>query len=171
MRFNRWRCQDGPRWWWANLLLAELLWCYWVLGQAQGWPWWLPLLLLPLYLLLAPNPVTDLRRCLWLAPLGYALDSLWQWLGLITFLPHGLLPPPWLAALWLVFALTLPHQLFFLRHSTVLVQAAVGLLVPLTYFGGAALGAATLPLGPLVAYPALAAGWLLLLPLALRWRI
>ena len=58
-----------------------------------------------------------------------------------------------------------------IRNSTVLVQAAVGLLVPLTYFGGAALGAATLPLGPLVAYPALAAGWLLLLPLALRWRI
>lgn len=155
---------DGRLWWGLNLVGSNLIWLYLVLG----YPWWGALPVVVCQWWLSPWRQADLRRLLWLAPTGYAIDALWQWLSILQFEPQGLLPPPWLALLWVSFALGLPHALFFLRRSSWLTLASVGLLVPSTYLAGVALGAASLPLGPLVAYPAMAAGWLVLLPVAFK---
>lgn len=161
---RHWRFSDGKRWWWLSIISFQLLWFYLLLG----YPWPGALLVIGAHLVLTPAVKADLQRALWLAPVGYALDSLWQGLGVIQFQPQGLLPPPWLLMLWVMFSLALPYNFFMLRGCRWLTGAWVALLAPLSYLAGAKLGAATLPLGPLIAYPVLAAGWMVLLPFALR---
>lgn len=73
------------------------------------------------------------------------------------------LPPIWIAALWFGFA-TLPNASLAWLKGRWRLQAVLGLLAgPLTYWGGAKLGAATLPDGGGALF-AIGLAWALALP-------
>jgi hypothetical protein len=136
---------DARRWWpLASAIAFQGAWLYLVLGAPVAGM--LPLLAVHLWL--TPTRAADVRR-LWLVVPGIGADMLWQWAGLIRFLPDAApWVPTWLVMLWLLFVLTLPHAQFYLLGLPAWGRALVGALVPLTYVGGYALGAATLPAGP-----------------------
>jgi hypothetical protein len=78
----------------------------------------------------------------------------------------AMLAPPWLLAVWALFATTLNVSLRWLRGRGWLAAALGALFGPLTYWGGARLGAATLvQAAPVLAL--LVAGWAALMPLLL----
>lgn len=96
---------------------------------------------------------------------GWATDTLLLASGLLILPDAYFLPPPWLLAIWLLFACTLRHCLAWLQRSytlTALLGAVVG---PLNYLAGARLagGAVAEPLAFSVLMLMLL--WLLLLPL------
>lgn len=124
----------APIWRWGQLLGFNL---YWWLAVSEQLIW--PLgLLLALHLLCSPTPWRDLRL-LPLALLGCALDYGLMVLGLFEF-DDGF--PPWLALLWLGFALTLAHGLDWLANLPRWQQAVLGGLGGAgSYLIGAKLGA------------------------------
>lgn len=76
------------------------------------------------------------------AAIGIVIDSLLQALGLISF-SHSLsffgisTAPLWLICLWLAFATTLCHSLFWLRNKTWAIALLSASGVPLSYYAGA----------------------------------
>jgi len=74
---------------------------------------------------------------------GFTIDLLWQWSGIIHFDGPGLYMPYWLMALWLIFPLTLQHSLSWLTGRPLL-QSFFGVLGGGgSYWAGTRLGAAT----------------------------
>jgi hypothetical protein len=91
--------------------------------------------------------------------LGLGLDTLWIYSGILDY--HGaVLAPPWIVVLWVAVGLSLNHSLsMFIRHPWT-GAALVAVSGPLSYMGGAALGAVVIPAPPLLV--AVALGWALL---------
>lgn len=75
--------------------------------------------------------------------------------------------PLWILVLWAAFGTTLNGCLGWLRQRLGLSAVLGGILGPLSWYGGARLGALMVP-EPSLGYLALAAGWSLLMPL-LSW--
>ena len=73
--------------------------------------------------------------------LGVSLDSLQTTLGIISFdQTHGFPIAPWLALLWLAFAMTLLHSMQVVLRSFWLSIALAAIAAPLSYFAGERLG-------------------------------
>ena len=157
----------------GNMALAygihHIVWLACVLGAARGFGTLAALLCLPL---LAAQMVLDRRRLsplrwtLPVAAVGASLDSLLGLAGLIEF--HSTpwpawIAPPWLLAIWVVFAGAAPALMAWLKGRWLACAALAAVGGPLAYSGGAALGAATLPT-PAVTLAVMAVLWGLLLP-------
>lgn len=97
-----------------------------------------------------------------LGAFGTALDFLLMQAGVFRIDGHDF-PPPWLIAVWLLFASTLNHSLRWLQSRLWLAALCGAISAPLSYVAGARLGALNIDLARL---PLLALAWALLLPLA-----
>ena len=89
-------------------------------------------------------PVRDLKIMLIIGFIGIALDSVFAQLNLLSFpgFTNQYLPiPSWLMALWFVFALMVPHSLFWLRKNLKIASVAGAIGGSLSYFLGHKLGA------------------------------
>lgn len=145
------------------------IWLVWAGGRGDAW---LPLLATALVVAAAAwRAGGDRWRLLALCAVGLAcglfVDGALGVAGLVSYgpAPAGLLAPPWILALWVLFAAALALPLRRLLTSP-LIAAVAGLAGgPLAYLGGAALGAIAFPTGERIGLAAVALGYALATPL------
>ena len=155
-----------------NLALYQAGWFACVLGAARGHAWAgasLALALVAVHLFLMRDRAREARLLLAAAGLGLALDSLQLNLGVFRY-PSGTplagLAPPWIIVLWLQFATLLHFGLSWLSRRYLLAAALGFVGGPLSFWGGARLGA--IEFASPLAYLALGCVWALAMP-ALVW--
>ena len=110
----------------------------------------------------------DMRILLAVALIGFSIDTVHLHAGVFAlvgapFFPH--LCPLWLAGLWALLGTTLRGSLNWLVGRYVLSALLGAVAGPLSYVGGAKLGAATLPAERTFSLAALALGWAVAMPL------
>ena len=123
--------------------------------------------LLALHLQQARRPHQELRLVLWVVVLAAPWETLLIRTGLIAY-PHGAVwagfVPPWLLALWVLFAIQVNALFRWVRGRRWLAMALGAIAGPLSFRAGAALGAAHIP-DMLVTLGVLAVGWAIWMPL------
>jgi len=135
----------------ANFIAFQIGWFATVLGAGHGMPW-LGVVIVPWVLLLNLFLSADWRQelvvALAAAAMGFAVDTALVAAGVfvpVPFLVPGPFSPPWMVMLWVNQATTLNACMAWLRRRY-LAGALFGAVGgPLAYYGGAKLGAATLP--------------------------
>ncbi len=157
----------------SNIGLYHLGWLACVLAAAAGRPLWGVagvVGLLGLHLLIAPQPLRDLRLVAAFGAVGLVVDSTNALLGVFTFaapVVPAWLCPPWLAAIWALFAIV-PHGFLGWLLDRYRLAALLGAVAgPMAYWGGAQMGAITLHLERPHALPLLALSWAAAVPLLL----
>lgn len=161
----------------ANFALFQIGWLIAVEGASRDRPWPGPatvavVLLVHLALVGPRERAAQLAYALAVGLAGTALDSGLHALGVTGYAARGepwpdVLTPPWITALWVAFA-TLPRfSLAWLRGRWALAAALGALGGPLSYYGGARLGAVLVNDDPLRTWIPLAAEYALVTPLLL----
>lgn len=124
-------------------------WITCVAGAAAGRPWLGPMVvttMLALRLAFAAAPKTEVGLIVVLGACGFVLESLFAFLGLYTYTADSTwLCPPWMVALWMMFATALQESPRWLSQHLGVAALAGALVGPLSYLAGARLGAITLP--------------------------
>lgn len=151
-------------------LLGQAGWFACVLSAARGVPWVgaVPVgLAVVAHAATAPRPGTEVRFILAVTALGGLWDSLLVRSNLLAY-PSGMLAagtaPYWILALWALFAAQFNTTYVWLKRR-IAVAALLGAIAgPLTFHGGASLGALRF-MQPWPATIALFLGWGCLLPL------
>lgn len=154
----------------ASAIAFQGAWFSCVLGAARGWPWLGPAIVAALsaiFLALTSPRAGSARLLLVAALLGLVVDG-----GLVAghalaFTPVAggpALLAPWMVALWVGFATTLPWSMDFLRGRPVLSAILGAILGPMAYWAGARLGAISLGTSLPLSLGAIALGWGLALP-------
>ena len=146
-----------------NFVLFQLLWFASVLG---GGRYSEPLLVLagglPLVVwALCGNARRELMLLGVFALSGLAIDSVWIAAGLFTYPDATVLPPYWIVMLWCGVAMTVDHSMRWFRDRPLVGGIAAGLAAPMSYVGGASLGAGIEIVNPIL-LPALSCSWALL---------
>ena len=123
-----------------------------------------------LHFLGVKNPLSELQMVLATWLIGMVTDTILQWVGVIQFKGAALgnLSPYWLWVVWIMFAMTLNVSMAFLQRQSTWVCALLGAVFgPLSYYGGAQVGAAT---GANMPIQLLLIGfeWMLVLPLLVK---
>jgi len=161
----------------ANAVVFQVGWWVAVLGVARGDQWLSPILvgcLVCLNIGFLADPLPAIRVVLTVGLFGSALDSVLSSAGLLQFVssPFGSVwCPPWLMALWCLFATTLTGSLRWLAGRT-WTSALVGAICgPLSYYAGHHLGALRLGPNQLLSLLVLSLLWAILLPGLLHWTI
>lgn len=136
----------------------DLYWTLVVLFRERGLVIWQALAVIACLLL---SPAQRLSALL-LAAAGSGLDTIQAWTGLIDFTGEGLLPP-WMLALWLMFATvwTAMTRTTTLPGWILMLLATVG--GPLAYVIGERLGAITFLEPTAIVIGWMAPGWLVLM--------
>ncbi len=122
------------------------------------------------HLLLTRDRAREAALTLAIALFGFTVDTVQASAGLYAFTGTSALPwvcPPWMVALWMLFAATLNSSMAWLvgRHRLAAVLgAACG---PLSYVAGARLGAIELHPNALVSLAGIAVVWALAMPAVL----
>ncbi|CAJ0716471.1 hypothetical protein LMG6871_01803 [Ralstonia edaphis] len=123
--------------------------------------------LLALHLRQARQPQRELRLVLSVVMLAAPWETVLIRAGLIAY-PHGTLwagfAPPWLLALWVLFAIQVNVLFRWLRGRWWLAMVLGAVAGPLSFRAGAALGAAYISELP-VSLSMLSAGWAIWMPL------
>ena len=153
-----------------NFLAFEAAWFAAVTGGAAGRPWLgsLPVLcVVAIHLLLNRARLRpEVALILAVTLFGALLETGFMGAGLIHYAGTAagqVLPPIWIMALWFGFG-TLPGASLAWLKGRWFLQALLGAIAgPLTYWGGAKLGAATLPPGGGALF-AIGLAWALALP-------
>ena len=159
----------------ANFALFQAGWFACVLGGVRGEMWWGPIAvaaIVLLHLITLSRPDLRIRELVFIlvvGTVGTGLDTVLRGLEVTAYptSPPGVLVPPWIAALWFLFA-TLPfHSLGWLRGRPALafVLGAVG--GPLSYFGGLRMNAVDVGPEPLWTWVGLGVEYALVTPLML----
>lgn len=159
----------------VNIVLFQTGWFVSVLGAAHGQPWLGPLAAVPIvgvFMWQSLDRWDALRLVLFVGCVGAVLDSVLGYVGLFLYrenLPAPWVCPPWLFALWLIFATTLRLSLSWLIGRNGLTALLGGIFGPVSYYAGAALGAFSF--GNTLVHALAIVGFLraLLLPLLLRF--
>jgi hypothetical protein len=125
-----------------------------------------------LHLLWSGNRWREFQFILLVGVLGMVVDSLSKITGLLSYngdiLQVAWLAPLWIGALWLQFASTLNSSLAWLQDNYLIALVMGAIFGPLSYLGGARLGALSLPQDKTVTIIALAIIWGIAMP-ALAW--
>lgn len=160
----------------ANFVGFQVCWFACVLGAARGHEWLGPLsvaLFLGWALTRSHDVARELASLALAAALGTVVDSVQLQMGWLSYAGTplaGLLAPAWIVALWVVFAMTFDSSLAWLarRRTWFALFGAVG--APISYWGGARLGAVSFgdPLWPSIL--GISACWGTALPLA-SWLV
>lgn len=160
----------------GNFVLFQAGWFACVLGASRGHDGWGVLVagaLVALHVALAPRPRRALALVAGTAAIGACWDSVLGLSGSLVFRTAwpaawpAPLAPPWILGLWALFATTLNISLRWLRGRKLLAAALGAVGGPLTYWGGARLGAAYIS-QPLQATVLMALGWAVLMPALVR---
>ncbi len=86
----------------------------------------------------------DLALAAIVGAIGLGLDTIWIYCGILDF--HGTVPAPhWIVVLWVALGLSMNHSLSMLIGRPWLAAALAAVACPLSYLGGAALGAVVIP--------------------------
>ncbi|MDQ2076797.1 DUF2878 domain-containing protein [Marinimicrobium sp. ABcell2] len=146
----------------GNGIWFYLLWACAIVGRET----WLPvtLALLLIHILVVEYPRRELASALPLAAIGVLLDSVLSYVGFFYFEGY-LWAPPWLAALWLGFALCLHRSMRFFARHWVLSVGFGGMGGALSYWSGMKLGAVAFGLPEWLSVVLIASMWALLFPL------
>ncbi len=159
-----------------NFAMFYVGWFACVAGAGRGHLWLGPTVVTFLVigqLLLTPDRAREATLALTIGVFGFAVDTLQASAGLYAFTHTSALPwlcPPWMVALWMLFATTLNSSMAWLdgRHRLAAVLgAACG---PLSYVAGARLGAIELHPNALVSLAGIAVVWGLAMPALLMIR-
>lgn len=152
-----------------NALGFQAGWFACVLGAAHGWPWLgtgVAFGLLIGHLATVARPAQEAKLAASVLLIGLVFDAAMLGLGLVSYPNGGWGPgfgPHWMAALWLLLALTLNVSMRWLRRRLGLAALLGAIAGPLSYGAGVRLGAATL-VEPTAAMAFLAIGWGVLMP-------
>lgn len=128
-----------------NLFIFYVGWWSVMLSQYKqnpiiGWVILAAVLIIHFYFV-AVNPKKDAIEVLAIGALGYLLDTALLNTNVLSFNDaiKGILPPLWLAGIWILFAITISYSFILIRNK-VLVQIIVGgLFAPVSYITGAKL--------------------------------
>lgn len=154
-----------------NYLGLQLGWlaCAW--GAAHGRPWLGPLVVavhLGLHLCWSANRQREAVFIALATLVGLVVDSLQKATGLVAYAAdYPLLPwlaPAWIIAMWALFASAMSGSLQWLSGRYLPAALLGAIFGPLSYRAGAAMGAASFPLGDWFSLGMLAAIWALVLP-------
>jgi hypothetical protein len=157
-----------------NFILFQVGWFACVYPAAHGLEWVGPLVTLgivALHLVLTPGALRA-RYARWLAGvalIGWTLDSGFKLLGVTSYpTSDSWLAPVWILSLWLLFALTVHHSLYWL-HRFPKVTVLFGLIGgPLAYYSGVRMGATGFAHAPWVSFLGLGIEYAVLTPWLLR---
>ncbi|MEE4301994.1 MAG: DUF2878 domain-containing protein [Pseudomonadales bacterium] len=154
----------------VNFVAFQASWFACVLGGAAQLPW-LGVIAVAATLLLHGWQSPEHRPELYLALCAGALGALWESglvaSGLLVY-PSGqlfsALAPVWIVALWIGFATSFNVSMRWLKGRPALAAMLGAIFGPMSFWGGAKLGAVAFP-DPVLALSVLSAGWGLLMPL------
>jgi hypothetical protein len=152
-----------------NFVAFQLGWFACVVGAARGWPLTgtaIGAVIVASHIVRAARPREELKLIGVALLIGVLWDSALIVLGLTDFTSGTLLvglAPPWILALWALFATTLNLSLRWLRQRWLLAALLGAVAGPLSYWAGARLGAVQL-VAPWPALIALSIGWALMTP-------
>ena len=152
----------------TNLLRYQAIWFATVLGAAHNRPdlgaevgvlmvvwhvWW------------ARSPVIELSTIGITLLVGALWEGIMVHFGLVNYQAGSTLfgVPLWILVLWMGFGTTLNGCLGWLRRQLGIAAILGGLLGPLSWLGGAQLGALKIP-DPATGYTALGVGWFFVMP-------
>lgn len=145
-------------------------------GAASGRPWLGPITvagLLAVHLWMARRAGREIALLAVAGAIGFAVDTLQASFGLYTFRHGGVaswLSPPWMVALWILFASTLNASLAWLAGRYGLAAVLGVLFGPMSYVAGARLGAIELSADTRFSVVGIGAAWALALPTLLAVR-
>lgn len=154
-----------------NFIWFQTIW--WLLIVYQSSAILAVMVLFVVWLLVSPSRRLDSALMISVMLLGTTVDSLLLIAGVFIFddsqglTTVGLhwLIPLWLTLLWGAFAATLEHSLANLKNSLLLAAIVGGMFAPLSYLGGAKLGAVDLGYAISTTYIVLGAIWAVTLPM------
>jgi len=147
-----------------------------VAGAGRGRLWLGPTVVAVLlmgHLFFARDRVREATLALAVGLFGFAVDTLQASAGLYAFTGTSVLPwlcPPWMVALWMLFATTLNSSMAWLTGRHGLAAALGAVCGPLSYAAGARLGAIELHPNALVSLAGIASVWGLAMPALLVIR-
>ncbi len=154
----------------VNFVLFQIGWFACVIGAGRGAPvagTVLALLIVAAHVMRAARPVEEMKLIGVALALGLVWDSALASTGWIRF-ASGMIfdgvAPPWILALWALFATTLNASLGWLKGRTVVAALLGAVAGPLSYWAGARLGAIEFDAWT-PALCALAVGWGAMTPL------
>jgi hypothetical protein len=153
-----------------NFSMFYLGWFACVVGAAREHLWLGPIVvsaILLTHLAMTSNRQREVRLVFLIGLFGFTVDTLQASIGLYAFTHTSVVPwlcPPWMVALWVVFATTLNSSLLWLAGRYRLAAALGALCGPLSYAAGARLGAIRLSATPLASLVGIALVWALALP-------
>ena len=94
---------------------------------------------LALHFSFSPQAYIDFLVLIGISSVGLLIDSMNQTLGVASFYASNesfLAIPYWLLTLWMVFAVSLPHSLYWLRHKPLIAMLAGAIGSASSYFAG-----------------------------------
>ena len=156
-----------------NFVAFQLGWFACVVGAARGWPLTgtaIAAVIVAWHIVRAARPAQELKLALFALLIGVLWESSLIALGLIDFTSGTLLAglaPPWILALWALFATTLNLSLGWLKQRWLLAALLGAVAGPLSYWAGMRLGAVQF-VAPWPALTALSIGWAVMTPLLVR---
>lgn len=104
----------------------------------------------------------------WITLVGIAWDSLVVFFGLIVYPDTGWFSlPVWLIWLWVLFATTFMHSLFWMTRFLWLAAIFAAIFGPMSYWAGVELSDASWGASPIMSMSVIAAGWAILFPIGL----
>ena len=153
-----------------NFALFQIGWFSCVIGAAQGFPLFGPVvvsIVIAIHLALAAQPRRELALIAIAGLLGAMFDTVLVQTGWLVY-PNGMLwagtAPYWIIAMWLLFATTLNVSMRWM-HGRPVAAFVLGLVGgPLSYLAGERLGGIEL-VNQSAALLALAAGWAIVTPI------
>jgi uncharacterized protein DUF2878 len=159
-----------------NLAMFYLGWFACVLGAARGRLWLGPVVagaLLLGHLASTPARGRESRLILLAGLFGFAVDTSQASAGLFAFTGTSAatwLCPPWMIALWMLFASTLNGSMSWLAGRYGIGAVLGAICGPASYLAGARLGAIDLPDPKLWSLVGIAAAWAFAMPALLMLR-
>ena len=147
-----------------NLALFQVGWTVCVLG---GTAWALPFTAVALIIhhFFVVSQRSEWKLIVLVAGIGCLWDLAMTWSGVMRFGEPGPLGIPlWLVCLWLLFATTFMHGLFWLSRRLWLAVIFAGVAGPATYWLGANLADVQLGIPVLTSLIVMAIGWAVLFP-------
>jgi hypothetical protein len=157
-----------------NILGLQCTWAACAYGATHGMTLlgvYIGLTYICLHFLFIKTRLRDFIIMLIIGALGMAIDSSLALLSITSFpnYENGLIPIPfWLISLWLVFALTVPHSLYWLKNNLLVAVVAGAIGGSFSYFIGHKLGAIQLTDPLIISVGIYFIAWGLIFPLALK---
>src|SRR5688500_10774628 len=156
-----------------NAALYQAGWLACTLGAAQGVAWAGPFAataIIGWHLSRAQRPSDEVMLVVAAAATGLVFETALLATGWIAY-PGGAalagIAPPWMVALWALFATTFNVSLRVLRDRPAIASVLGAVGAPAAYYAGAGLGALTF-VAPAPALAAIALGWAIATPMLLR---